>query len=80
MVFDLIWTELRATSASYNGPSNPDALREEIARRVFNQCDGDEIDVYEISNRVLASFGIRSSASHAHQSASQNGGARPTKS
>jgi hypothetical protein len=33
-VFDLIWMELRfGGSNNYTGPSDPEALREEIARR-----------------------------------------------
>jgi hypothetical protein len=43
-IFDLIWMELRATSSgSYRGPTDPDTLREEIARKVLGQFDGDEL-------------------------------------
>jgi len=58
-IFDLIWMELRAsTTSNYNGPSDPDALREEIARRVLGQFDGDGLDADEITERVLSSFGM----------------------
>jgi hypothetical protein len=60
-IFDLIWMELRESSTSgYNGPSDPGALRDEIARRVFSQFDGGEIDHDEITARVLISFGLES--------------------
>jgi hypothetical protein len=58
-VFDLIWMELQAnSSSSYSGPSDPDALRDEIARRVFSHCAGDQPNPKEIARQVLASFGI----------------------
>lgn len=57
-IFDVIWMELRAsTMSNYSGHSDPDALRDEIARRVFSQHDGKEIDADEITRRVLSSFG-----------------------
>jgi hypothetical protein len=37
---------------------DPDTLREEIARKVLGQFDGDEPDADEITKRVLSSFGI----------------------
>jgi hypothetical protein len=59
-IFDLIWIELRANSASgFNGPSDPDSLRDEIARRVLGHYDGDGLDADAITNRVLGSFGIQ---------------------
>jgi hypothetical protein len=62
-VFDLIWMELRASSmSSYSGPSDPDALRDEIARRVLSHYDGDGPDGNEITQRVLKSFGFTSAA------------------
>jgi hypothetical protein len=58
-MFDLIWMELRAsTSSTYSGPSGPDALRNEIARRVLGNYKGAEVDADQITERVLSSFGI----------------------
>lgn len=59
-IFDLIWMELQANGHSnYTGPSDPDALREEIARRVLGSHDGDDVlDANDITKRVLASFGV----------------------
>ena len=58
-VFDLIWMELRANGhADYNGPSDPDALHDEIARRVFAEYDGDDAIADNITQRVLGSFGV----------------------
>jgi hypothetical protein len=49
-VFDLIWIELCAsTTSSFNGPSNPDALRDEIARRVLGNYKGAEVDADQIT-------------------------------
>jgi hypothetical protein len=45
--------DLRANgSSNYTGPSDPEALREEIARRVLAQHDGDDV------NAMLGSFGV----------------------
>jgi hypothetical protein len=69
-IFDLIWMELRAsTMSNYSGPADPDALRDEIARRVLGQFAGDGLDADEITKRVLSSFGmetghLRSQGSH----------------
>jgi hypothetical protein len=61
-IFDLIWMELRANGASrFNGPSDPDSLRDEIARRVLGQYDGDGLDAEHTTQRVLRSFGIEAS-------------------
>ena len=66
-IFDLIWMELRAnTTSSYSGPSDPDALREEIARRVLGQFEGDGLDADEITKRVLNSFGIETGHLRSH--------------
>jgi len=53
--------ELRANGHSnYIGPSDPDALREEIARRVLGHHDGDDVvDAEDITKRVLGSFGVQ---------------------
>src|SRR5687768_3179190 len=75
-IFDLIWMELRATSHSnYTGPSEPDALREEIARRVIGQFDGG-LDADEITRRVLSSFGIEAGFLRS-QPARGNGATKP---
>jgi hypothetical protein len=59
-VFDLIWMELRAsTMSNYSGPSDPDVLRDEIARRVLGQFNGNGIDADEITKQVLGSFGLK---------------------
>jgi hypothetical protein len=59
-VFDLIWMELRANgSANYTGPTDPDALREEIARRVFAHHDGADGNADDITRQVLISFGVQ---------------------
>lgn len=63
--FDLIWMELRANGHSnYIGPSNPDNLREEIARRVLDNHDRNEVDSEQITKRVLSSFGIETDTLH----------------
>jgi hypothetical protein len=60
-VFDLIWMELRANGhANYNGPSDPDELRDEIARRVFAEYDGEDVIADNVTKRVLGSFGVSS--------------------
>lgn len=67
-VFDLIWIELRATSANtFTGPLEPEPLREEVARRVLKAyaedgLDEDKPDEEEITRRVLRSFGIPTDA------------------
>ena|SRR5687767_9718983 len=59
-ILDLIWMELRASSTSnYSGPSDPDMLREEIARRVIDRYNGgSDTPVHQIVMQILASFGI----------------------
>lgn len=58
-IFDLIWIELRSSSmSSYSGPSDPDELRDQIARRVLDHYDGDGTSSKEITRQVLASFGV----------------------
>jgi hypothetical protein len=58
-IFDLIWMEFQSSGSSrYTGPVEPDALREEIARRVFGQFDGDAPNADNIVGRVLSSFGV----------------------
>jgi hypothetical protein len=58
-IFDLIWMELRAnTNRTFNGPSDPDVLCAEIARRVLDNYDGKEVDSDQITKRILSSFGI----------------------
>jgi hypothetical protein len=58
-IFDLIWMEMRASStSSYSGPADPDALRDEIAKRVLSQSNGNPADPNRIVRDVLASFGI----------------------
>jgi len=60
-IFDLIRLELRESSTStYNGPSEPDALRDEIAHRVLTQFDAHGFCADDITKRVLSSFGIQS--------------------
>ena len=58
-IFDLIWIELRSSSmSSYSGPSDPDELRDQIARRVLDHYDGEGTSSKEITRQVLASFGV----------------------
>ena len=58
-IFDQIWMELRASSmSSYRGPSDPDDLRDEIARRVLDGYGGDGASSDDIIRQVLTSFGI----------------------
>ena len=60
-IFDLIWIELRANgSSNYTGPMNPDALREEIARRVLGRYDAHDFKADEIVQTVLTTVGIGS--------------------
>lgn len=73
-IFDLIWMDLRSNgSSNYNGPSDPDALRDEIARRVFGQLDSDGFTADNITQRVLSSFGISADSIRA-QTVRTNGG------
>jgi hypothetical protein len=59
-IFDLIRIELRDGSTSlYNGPSEPDALRDEIAHRVLTQFDAHGFSGDEVTKRVLDSFGFQ---------------------
>lgn len=42
-IFDLIWIEMRANGGiNYTSQNDPDALRDEIASRVFSQYSGDD--------------------------------------
>jgi hypothetical protein len=76
-VFDLTWMELRfGESTNYNGPSDPDALREEIARRVIAEHHENEVHSDDIVWRVLASFGFQT-AVFQPQPAGSNGIAKP---
>jgi hypothetical protein len=64
-IFDLIWMELQETSTSrYDGPFDPNALRDEIARRVLGQFDGGDLDAETVTQHVLASFAIQGRALH----------------
>ncbi len=75
-VFDLIWMELRFNgSTNYTGPSDPEALREEIARRVLAEHDGNDVNSDAIAKRVLASFGVQTDVLQP-QSARGNGMAK----
>jgi hypothetical protein len=76
-IFDLIWMELRAsTMSTYSGPSDPDALRDEIARRVLGNYKGEDNDADQITRHVLNSFGIETSI--LRPTARGNGLRRPT--
>lgn len=44
--------------SNYSGPSDPDALRDEIAKRVLSQYARDGADADEITKQVLHSFAI----------------------
>ena len=58
-ILDLIWMELRASSTGkYSGPSDPDTLRDEIARRVAKDGGNRATDLTGIIQSVLRSFGI----------------------
>jgi hypothetical protein len=71
-VFNFIWMELRASSNfGYSGPSDPEALRDEIAQRVFSLCEGEGADPTRI---VLTSFGIDGSGLGRGQLSKQAGG------
>jgi hypothetical protein len=60
VIFDLIQVEQRESSTStYSGPSEPDALRDEIAHRVLSQFDAHGFSGDEVTKRVLSSFGIQ---------------------
>jgi hypothetical protein len=60
VIFDLIQVELRESSTSkYSGPSEPDALRDEIAHRVLSQFDAHGFSGDEVTKRVLSSFGFQ---------------------
>ena len=62
-IFDVIWMELRESSTSkYNGPSDPEALRDEIARRVLDHYKGDGFSAKDITKQVLKSFDIGAEA------------------
>jgi hypothetical protein len=75
-IFDLIWMELQESSTSkYNGPADPNLLRDEIARRVLGQFDGDDLDAEIVTKKVLASFEINGRALH-RASVSTNGATR----
>src|SRR5687767_13830370 len=76
-VFDLIWMELRANgSANYTGPTDPDALREEIARRVLAHHDGADFKADDITRQVLSSFGVQTDVLPP-QAERGNGAAKP---
>jgi hypothetical protein len=76
-VFDLIWMELRANgSANYTGPSDPDALRAEIARRVLAHHDGADVKADDITVQVLSSFGVQADVLQP-QAVRGNGAAKP---
>jgi hypothetical protein len=74
-VFDFIWMKLRASSnSSYSGPSDPEALRDEIAQRVFSLYGAEGVDPDQIAGQVLASFGIDGSGlQHGKLSKKQRG-------
>jgi hypothetical protein len=74
-VFDFIWMELRASSnSSYSGPSHPEALRDEIAQRVFSLYGAEGVDADQIAQQVLASFGIDGSGLDRGKLSKQPGG------
>jgi hypothetical protein len=59
-IFYLIRMKLRDGSTSrYNGPSEPDVLRDEIAHRVLTQFDAHSFSGDEVTKRVLGSFGFQ---------------------
>lgn len=59
-IFDVIWMELRAKGLDkFDGPTDPEALRAEIACRVFGQLADKDFDAEDITQRVLRSFGIQ---------------------
>jgi hypothetical protein len=58
--------ELRAKGFDkFEGPSDPDALRLEIASRVFEQVVNEDLNAEQITQRVLSSFGIEINAKRA---------------
>jgi hypothetical protein len=74
-VFDFIWMELRASSnPGYSGPSDPEALRNEIAQRVFSLYGAEGIGPDQIAGLVLASFGIDGSGLDRGQLSKQSRG------
>jgi hypothetical protein len=76
-VFHLIWMELRANgSTNYIGPGDPDALREEIARRVLAHDDGADAKADDITRQVLSSFGVQTDVLQP-QAERGNGAAKP---
>jgi hypothetical protein len=79
-VFDLIWMELRANGTkNYTGPANPDALREEIARRVFDLYKTNQGTSDDIASAVLHSFGVLMNLSHPTYTRRPNGSHRGAK-
>ncbi len=69
--------ELRSNgSANYTGPADPDALREEIARRVLAHYDGADFEADDITRQVLSSFGVQTDVLQP-QAARGNGAAKP---
>jgi len=51
--------ELRSSRASnYSGPTDPEALRDELARRLLSQYTQDTANADEITAAILRSFGI----------------------
>ena len=73
-IFDLIWMELRESSTSrYSGPSDPDDLRDEIARRVLDHYDGNGTPSNEIIGHVLVSFGMTGQEQPSQQNRTQIG-------
>jgi hypothetical protein len=59
-ILDLIWMELRASGDSnFSGPTDPDALRDEIARRAMIYFNAGE-NPDNITQSVLSSFGLES--------------------
>lgn len=52
--------ELRAKGLDkFDGPTDPEALRAEIACRVFDQFANEDFNAEDITQRVLSSFGIQ---------------------
>jgi hypothetical protein len=59
-ILDLIWMELRANGDSnFSGPTDPDALRDEIAHRATRYFNAGE-NPDSITQLVLSSFGMES--------------------
>jgi hypothetical protein len=58
-IFDEIWMEFRAKGlGKLDRPSDRDALRAEIACRIFKQLDKETFKAEEITQHVLSSFGM----------------------